>query len=90
MKSVITKIMHGECSDEFFENDTHYNEILNKLCDCDDYMLKQLHGNDELTAAYRNTTDTLDELCAAESETYFKEGFAFGVMLGLEIAKYDK
>lgn len=90
MKSAITKILHGECGDEFFEKDARCDEVLSKLCNFDDYMLKQLDGNSDLLTAYRNTTNTLDELCGTECEAYFKEGFAFGVMLGLEIAKYDK
>lgn len=89
-KSPITKLLHGECGDEFFKNDGSCDEVLDKLDEYHQYMVKQLEGNDDLFKAYKNMVGALEDLDVLESEMHFKNGFAFGVLLGLEIAGYDK
>lgn len=89
-KSAIERILHGEGGVESFELDERSRDASSRLCDCDDKMIKLLQDNDELATAYKNAMDALTEVWSMESEMHFKEGFAFGVMLGLEIAGYQK
>lgn len=89
-KSAITKLLHGECGVEFFHKDTRTNDVVTELCDNDDFMLKYFENNKEMLEAYRKVTNSIDAMWNIECETHFKEGFSLGVLLGLEIAGYDK
>lgn len=89
-KNAISKIMYGEGGKRFFQLDDDSQKTLDKFCEQDKALRKKLETDDELSNAYKNAIETFNELCAAQAETFYKEGFAFGVMLGLEIAKFDK
>ncbi|MCM1289525.1 MAG: hypothetical protein NC132_02600 [Corallococcus sp.] len=89
-KSAIETILECVCGNMFFDENTPYAKALNSLSDCDDFLQERLKDNGELLEVYKKVTDSLGEMSVQECDAYFKEGFLFGVTLGLEIAGYGK
>ncbi len=88
-KSAITKILHGEVGQDFFRQNERYNKIMDEFCEHYEHLLKKLESNQTLLQEYKKSIETFDELNSIEAEAYYKEGFVFGVTLGIEIAKFD-
>ena len=89
MKSAIRKILYGDCGRDSLKKDERCKAALDKICLYDEEIEKLFDGNDKLSAMYEKAASAHLDLNDAQSELFFKKGFAFGVALGLEIAKYN-
>ncbi len=87
--NLISQIIRGECGQDFFRMNERCEKIMDKFCEHYELLQKLLENNKPLLQEYEKVIETYDEFCAAQAEEYYKEGFAFGVKLGLEIAAKD-
>lgn len=53
----------------------------------DEALTKLLKAGSEEDRLYRQFKEHIDEAACEECESYYKEGFRFGVLLGLDIAE---
>ena len=61
--------------------------IKNFFSSADEALTKLLKAGSEEDRLYRQFKEHIDEAACEECESYYKEGFRFGVLLGLDIAE---
>lgn len=89
MISAIKKILYGNCKIDSLKKDERCNEAMKNICLCDEELEKLFGDDNELLEKYKKAGLAHFELCDAQSEMFFKRGFALGVLLGLEIAEIE-
>ncbi len=88
MKSAIEQMCYGlRGTYESVKVTKRYTSIMGKVCDADEALTKLLKAGSEEDRLYRQFKEHIDEAACEECESYYKEGFRFGVLLGLDIAE---
>ena len=88
MKSAIEQMCYGlRGTYESVKVTKRYTSIMGKVCDADEALTKLLKAGSEEDRLYRQFKEHIDEAACVECESYYKEGFRFGVLLGLDIAE---
>lgn len=88
MKSAIEQMRYGlRGTYESVKVTKRYTSIMGKVCDADEALTKLLKAGSEEDRLYRQFKEHIDEAAFEECESYYKEGFRFGVLLGLDIAE---
>ena len=58
---------------------------MGKVCEVDEKLNEKLKDDKEAEELYKQFKDAIDEASCEECETFYKEGFSFGVLLGIDI-----
>ena len=60
---------------------------MGKVCEIDNKLTQKLKEDKEVAELYKQFKAALDEVTSDENETYYKEGFRFGVLLGIDVSE---
>jgi hypothetical protein len=86
--SAIQEMYYGRRgTNEYIKNSQRYQEILTEYIEAMEELEAELKKFPKMLALYEKA-ETLNEEMQAESlDTHYCEGFRFGVLMGLDIAK---
>lgn len=88
MKSAIEQMCFGlRGTYESVRASEKYSLLMGKVCEVDDKLTEKLQDDKEAAELYRQFKDAIDEASCEECETFYKEGFRFGVLLGIDVSE---
>lgn len=86
MKSAIEQMCSGlRGTYESVQPTDKQSEIMSKVCETDNKLTELLKDDKEATELFNQFKDAIDEANSEECETFYKEGFRFGVLMGIDI-----
>ncbi|MGN1137327.1 MAG: DUF6809 family protein [Oscillospiraceae bacterium] len=86
MKSAIEQMCSGlRGTYESVQPTDKQSEIMSKVCEADTKLTAMLKSNIEATELYNQFKNAIEEANSEECETFYKEGFRFGVLMGIDI-----
>ena len=87
-ESVILQMLYGlRGNRESIKPSDKYYEALDKLDEHDDRIQEKIKDNEELVALFKERESLELDVAIVGQEDYYVEGFRFGVLMGLDIAK---
>ena len=87
MKSAIEQMCFGlRGTYESVKTSEKYSQLMDKVCQIDNKLTEKLKDDKEMIELYRQFKDAMDETACEECETFYKEGFRFGVLLGIDVS----
>lgn len=88
MKSVIDEMCFGlRGTYESVRTSEKYFRLMDKVCKADNKLIEKLKDDEDAAKLYEQFKDAIEEASSEESKTFYKEGFRFGVLLGIEISE---
>ena len=85
MKSAIEQMCFGlRGTYESVRASEKYSQLMDKVCEFDDKLTEKLKYDKESAELFK---DAIDEASCEECETFYKEGFRFGVLLGIDVSE---
>lgn len=88
MKSAIEQMCAGlRGTYESVHTTEKYSQLMENVCQLDYKLTEKLKDDKEAAELYLQFKDALDETACEECETFYKEGFRFGVLLGIDITE---
>ena len=88
MKSAIDQMLYGlRGTYESVQASENYSRLMGKVCEIDNKLTQKLKEDKEAAELYKQFKDALDEVTSDENEIYYKEGFRFGVLLGIDVSE---
>jgi len=88
MKSVIKQMLLGKIGNfEQIKTSPEYLRVLDKTIKCEAEFKAKLAAHCEAVKLYKKVNTALNELICETEATHYAEGFKFGLLLGLEVAK---
>lgn len=88
MKSAIEQMCFGlRGTYESVRTSEKYSQLMDKVCEVDDKLTEKLKNDKAVEELYKQFKDAIDEASCEECETFYKEGFKFGVLLGFDISE---
>lgn len=88
MKSAIEEMCFGlRGTYESVRTSGKYSQLMDKVCEVDNKLTEKLKNDKAAEELYKQFKDAIDEASCEECETFYKEGFRFGVLLGLDISE---
>lgn len=72
---------------DYIENSQKYREVLTKYIEAMEELEAELKKSPNLLALYEKAEALNEEMQAESLDTHYCEGFRFGVLMGLDIAK---
>lgn len=86
-KSAIRQMLYGQRGNfQLIELTTEYKELKKKYCEIEDEFESKLKEMPELYALYLKVCDANDDKNSEIENTYYAEGFRFGLLIGLDAA----
>ena len=85
-KSAIYQMYYGEKG--YYENmkpSAEYLSLLNKVCESEEVLYKKLKHSPKLLNCVKTHFDNFSDMHSQELFDNYKEGFKFGVLMGMEI-----
>ena len=84
--SAIQEIYYGQCnSGKNIKPNKEYRERSKKRCEIEDKLKEKLKGDTEGLQLLEEMAWAHAGMEAAITEQYYREGFSFGMLLGLEV-----
>ena len=88
MKSAIEQMCFGlRGTYESVRPSEKYSQLMDKVCEFNNKLTEKLKDDKEAAELYRQFKDAIDEASCEECETFYKEGFRFGVLLGIDVSE---
>lgn len=84
--SAIEELLFNQCGVAKIKTSDEGREILAKLSAIEDYFEDTLREHPAAAARFSEYRRLQEDLNSAETILYYKEGFRFGVRLGLDVA----
>lgn len=72
---------------EYIPTGNMYYDLLEVLDQYESQIKKLLTGDKKLLELFEKFNDARDKLTLEESETYYEEGFKFGLRIGMEVGE---
>ena len=86
MKSAIEQMCSGlRGTYESVQPTDKQSEIMSKVCEADTKLTEMLKDDKEATELFNQFKEAIDEANSEECETFYKEGFRFGILMGIDI-----
>ncbi|MBQ7374049.1 MAG: hypothetical protein IJW64_05775 [Clostridia bacterium] len=82
--SVIKKLFQSV--EELSHNDNEINEILDKIIESEEILLKEIEENSQVSIALNKFKESVEKLNSCVIYLYFKQAFKMGFILGCEIS----
>ena len=91
IESTILQMFHGvRGQSEHVTASKKYWQLLNEARKSDDAFREKLKISPDLIESYEKVIDDLNLMHCELLDNYYREGFRFGVLMGLDISGYSK
>ena len=71
-------------SSDFIKPSDEFSKQMDAVIDCDNVLTERLTEYPEILTLYENFKEAIDEAHCTNVRDYYKEGFSFGLLMGIE------